>query len=181
MSEPAFLRSARRLIALGFGVLLSIGVTTIISATASTPAGATTTAACPAPTATAPQCDVITESGGQPNNPNGNYTPAELQSAYNMPSSSGGVGQTIGIVDAYDDPTAESDLGTYRSQYGLSACTTANGCFKKVNQTGGTTYPPSNTGWAEEISLDVDMVSAICPNCHIDLVEATSNGISDLV
>jgi subtilase family serine protease len=86
----------------------------------------------------------------------------------------------VGIVDAYDDPNAESDLAIYRSTYGLSPCTSANGCFKKVNQTGGTTYPTANVGWAEEISLDLDMVSAICPNCHILLVEANDSLDSDL-
>jgi subtilase family serine protease len=103
-----------------------------------------------------------------------------LQSAYNLPSSTAGSGQTIAIVDAFDDPKAESDLAVYRSQFGLPACTTANGCFRKVDQNGGTNYPRRNTGWAEEISLDVDMVSAICPNCHILLVEATSNTITNL-
>jgi subtilase family serine protease len=83
-------------------------------------------------------------------------------------------------VDAYDDPNAESDLAVYRSHYGLHACTTANGCFRKVNQTGGTSYPAGDTGWSQEISLDLDMVSAICPNCHILLVEANSANFSDL-
>jgi subtilase family serine protease len=68
----------------------------------------------------------------------------------------------------------------YRSQFGLPACTTANGCFRKVNQNGGTTYPRKNGGWAQEISLDLDMVSAICPNCHILLVEATSSSFANL-
>jgi len=99
-------------------------------------------------------------------------SPANLQSAYKLPT--GGSGKTVAIVDAYDDPNAESDLATYRSTFGLPACTTANGCFKKVNQTGGTSYPTGDTGWSEEISLDVDMVSAVCPSCHIPLVEATS-------
>jgi len=108
------------------------------------------------------------------------YFPADLQSAYKLPSSTAGSGQTIAIVDAYDDPTAEADLGVYRSQFGLSACTTANGCFKKVNQTGGTSYPRKNGGWAQEISLDLDMVSAICPNCHILLVEASSTSFANL-
>jgi subtilase family serine protease len=103
-----------------------------------------------------------------------------LQSAYNLPSSTAGSGQTVAIVDAYNDPNAESDLAVYRSQFGLSACTTANGCFKKVDQTGGTKYPRGNSGWAEEISLDLDMVSAICPNCHILLVEASSNSFTNL-
>ncbi len=108
------------------------------------------------------------------------YDPCDLQSAYDLPSTSAGTGQTIGIVDAYDDPNAEADLGVYRSTYGLPACTTANGCFKKVSQTGTTSYPAANSGWAGEISLDVDMASAICPNCHIVLVEATTNSLSDL-
>jgi len=86
----------------------------------------------------------------------------------------------VAIVDAYNDPNAESDLGAYRSHFGLPACTTANGCFRKINQNGGTTYPRGNTGWAEEISLDLDMVSAICPKCHILLVEANSNRFTDL-
>jgi subtilase family serine protease len=108
------------------------------------------------------------------------YGPASLQAAYNLPSSSGGSGQTVAIVDAYDDPNAEADLAVYRSQYGLSACTTANGCFKKVNQTGGTSYPRGDSGWAEEISLDLDMVSAACPNCKILLVEASSATMTNL-
>lgn len=108
------------------------------------------------------------------------YGPPDLQSAYALASSTAGSGQTVAIVDAYDDPTAEHDLGVYRSQYGLSSCTTANGCFKKVNQTGGSTAPSSNASWAQEISLDLDMVSAVCPNCHILLVEANSASYTDL-
>ena len=104
--------------------------------------------------------------------------PADLQSAYKLPA--GGAGQTIAIVDAFDDPNAESDLATYRSNFGLPACTTANLCFRKVNQNGGTAPPPSDVGWAEEISLDIDMVSAVCPACHILLVEATSNSFANL-
>lgn len=104
---------------------------------------------------------------------NGGYDPAYLQSAYNAPSASRGSGRTIAIVDAYDSPTAEADLAYYRSQFGLSACTTANGCFKKVDQKGGRSYPAYDPGWALEIALDIDMASAICPNCKILLVEAT--------
>jgi subtilase family serine protease len=108
------------------------------------------------------------------------FGPGDLASAYRIPAS-GGSGVTVGIVDAYDDPTAEADLGTYRSTYGLPACTTANGCFTKVSQTGSTTALPSlDTGWAAEIALDIEMVSAGCPSCHILLVEATSARNSDL-
>jgi subtilase family serine protease len=108
------------------------------------------------------------------------YNPADLQSAYKLPSSTAGSGQTVAIVDAYNDPNAESDLGVYRSKFGLSPCTTANGCFRKVDQNGGTSYPRGDTGWAEEISLDLDMVSAVCPNCHILLVEAKTNSFANL-
>jgi subtilase family serine protease len=95
-----------------------------------------------------------------------------------------GYGRTVGIVDAYDDPNVESDLATYRSNYGLPACTTANGCFHKVAQDGSTNYPaqePSGKNWAAEESLDVEMVSATCPNCHIVLVETNSDANSDLL
>jgi subtilase family serine protease len=110
-----------------------------------------------------------------PNSTPSGFGPSSLQSAYALPSSTNGAGQTVGIVDAYDDPNAESDLGVYRAQYGLPACTTANGCFKKLNQKGQQgSYPTKNGGWAEEISLDLDMASAICPNCKIILVEANS-------
>ncbi len=108
------------------------------------------------------------------------YGPADLQAAYHAPSATGGSGQTVAIVDAFDDPNAESDLAAYRSTFGLPACTTANGCFRKVNQSGGTSYPGADHGWAEEISLDVDMVSALCPLCHIVLVEANSATLTDL-
>jgi subtilase family serine protease len=107
------------------------------------------------------------------------YVPADLQAAYVL-NAGGGTGQTIAIVDAYDAPTAEADLGVYRSYFGLPACTTANGCFKKVNQSGGTSYPKADGGWAQEISLDLDMASAICPNCKIILVEATSPTFANL-
>ncbi|MFC9683719.1 peptidase S8 [Streptomyces sp. NPDC056948] len=111
------------------------------------------------------------------------YGPSDLQDAYGLTSAaaSNGTGRTIAIVDAYDDPNAESDLAAYRSHYGLPACTTANGCFKKVSQTGSTTsLPTADSGWAGEISLDLDMASAVCPNCHIALVEAKSASMANL-
>lgn len=108
------------------------------------------------------------------------FGPPDLLSAYNVPTG-GGAGQTIGIVDAYDNPFAEQDLATYRAQYGLPPCTSASGCFTKVNEQGLST-PPSQVdfGWAVESSLDIEMASAICPNCNILLVEATSQALSDL-
>jgi subtilase family serine protease len=114
-------------------------------------------------------------------NPSTGYTPCDLQSAYNVVNSTAGANQTVAIVDAFNDPNAESDLAVYRAQFGLPACTTANGCFRKVNQNGVQgSYPANNTGWSEEISLDLDMVSAICPSCHILLVEATTNSNANL-
>ncbi len=111
----------------------------------------------------------------------GGYSPENLSDAYDLPSRSAGTGQTIAIVDAYDDPDAEPDLEKYRSEYRIRECTGASGCFRKVNQNGGTDpYPTANGEWAKEISLDLDMVSAICPNCHILLVEANENSESDL-
>jgi subtilase family serine protease len=101
------------------------------------------------------------------------YGPADLRSAYKV-TGTGSSSYTIAIVDAYGYPNAEQDLATYRSQYGLPACTTANGCFKKVNQAGGTAYPRTDTGWDQEQALDLDMASAMCPNCKILLVQATS-------
>ena len=128
--------------------------------------------------------DVSAMSASQAAAPNATVAglgPAQLVSAYKLPSASAGSGQTIAIVDAMDDPTAEADLGTYRSQFGLSACTTANGCFRKVNQNGAASpLPAVDSGWALEISLDLDMASAICPNCHILLVEASSASFANL-
>jgi subtilase family serine protease len=108
--------------------------------------------------------------------------PADLVSAYQIPSlAANAATPTIGIVDAFDDPNAESDMNVYRAQFGLPACTTANGCFRKVNQRGVQgAYPRKNQGWGLEISLDLDMASAICPACHILLVEADSNSLANL-
>lgn len=103
----------------------------------------------------------------------------DLREAYNLPEG-GGAGQTVAVVDAYDDPTAESDLAVYRQQYGLPPCTTDNGCLTKVSQRGGTDYPEPDPDWAGEISLDLDMVSAAAPNAHILLVEADDPSFENL-
>jgi hypothetical protein len=109
------------------------------------------------------------------------YGPSDLQSAYRLPSATKGAGQTVAVVDADDDPHAAADLAIYRKQYGLPPCTAASGCFRKVNEKGQQgAYPAADPSWAEEESLDIDMVSAICPNCHILLVEATSASVADL-
>ena len=117
--------------------------------------------------------------GTGPGSPDG-LNPADLQAAYRLPSGTAGTGQTVAVIDAYDDPHAEADLGTYRRTFGLPPCTTASGCFRKLNENGGTAYPKGDAGWAEEISLDIDAVSAACPNCHIILVEASTAKFLDL-
>ena len=107
------------------------------------------------------------------------YGPADLRDAYGLPVT-GAANQTIAIVDAGDDPDAEADLAVYRQTYGLPACTTDNGCFRKVNQRGDATPLPQDWGWGPEISLDLDMASAACPSCSIVLVEADDPSIADM-
>ena len=106
-------------------------------------------------------------------------TPAQIQAAYKLSGDDAG-GATVAVVDAYNDPKAASDLATYRSQFGLPPCTTANGCFRQLNQTGGSSLPANDAGWGTEESLDLDAISAACPTCHIALVEANSANTSDL-
>ncbi len=117
--------------------------------------------------------DGATESG-----PNGGLTPAQLASAYEYDPTEGGYGQTVGIVNSFDDPNIEKDLATFDANYGLAACTTANGCFKKVGETGSTTALPKadTSGWSVEITLDVETVHAVCRNCRIVLVEVEGSG-----
>jgi hypothetical protein len=107
-------------------------------------------------------------------------TPSDLRSAYKI-TGTGSSSTIIALVDAYGYTNAESDLGVYRAQWGIPACTTANGCFEKLNQEGQQgNYPAQDIGWAQESALDLDMASAMCPNCKIFLLEANSNGYSDL-
>jgi hypothetical protein len=126
---------------------------------------------------------VRTESDGEtviPLAAPGNWLGAlDLRDAYKVPAT--GEGVTVAIVDAFDNPTAEQDLAYYRQTYGLPPCTTANGCFRKVNQLGAAgPLPAANTGWALEIALDIEMVSAVCPKCKILLVEANGAGVDDI-
>ena len=120
--------------------------------------------------------------------PSGAYNPADLQEAYGLASASAtaGGGETVAVVDAYNDPYARRDLAAYRAEYGLPACTSppaGPGCLTIANQAGHTGPLPAadpSGGWELEESLDLDMVSAICPNCGILLVEAKSASIADL-
>lgn len=147
---------------------------------------ASAAAVCPAPALGAAHCHalVVTDRNGNPlasTSPTG-LSPTTIKSVYGYATSStAGGGQTIAIVDAYDDPNAESDLAVFSSQYGLPACTTANGCFRKVDQNGGTSYPRTNAGWALEISLDIQWAHAIAPGAKILLVEASTNSFANLL
>ncbi len=103
----------------------------------------------------------------------GGLSPQDLESAYKIPLGDGS-SQTVAVVDAYGYPKAEADLAEYRARYGLPPCTKANGCFRKLNQQGQELkFPETVPGWDVEQALDLDMVSAACPSCHVLLVEAT--------
>jgi subtilase family serine protease len=106
------------------------------------------------------------------------YNPRALRSAYDISRASRtkGRGVTVAIVDAYRDPNAGQDLAVYRKYYGLTPCTRKNGCLKIVNEHGRSRLPAASGDWAREESLDLDTVSAICPHCHILLVEANNSG-----
>ncbi|EWT00657.1 peptidase S8 [Intrasporangium oryzae NRRL B-24470] len=176
-------RSALSFAAATGALVLMVGTTSAMAQPSSTASTHRAARVCAVPVPGTAGCHamVVLDATGKPQvaaTPSG-YGPADIRSAYGLASLNSG-GRTVAIVDAYDDPTAESDLGVYRSQFGLPACTTANGCFRKVNQTGGTSYPRANAGWATEISLDLDMVSAACPDCKILLVEASSNSFANL-
>ncbi len=136
----------------------------------------------PASSSTADAHSYQAGSGASSSGPAGGLTPSELASAYGSSPSLGGAGQTVAIVDAYDDPNIEGDLGTFDSEYGLAACTTANGCFEKVGQTGSkTSLPAADTvGWSAEMALDVETVHSVCSSCKIVLVEADSESLADL-
>ena len=108
------------------------------------------------------------------------YEPAELQAAYNLPSATAGQGQTIAIVLAYDNPNAETDLAVYRAMFGLPPCTRLNGCFHKYAKDGGTNLPKPDMYWGAEMSIDLDMASAICPNCKLDVVESDNDDPNNL-
>ena len=111
--------------------------------------------------------------------PNG-FTPAQIRHAYGFDQiANQGAGQIIGIVDAYDDANAESDLAVFNAQYNLPACTSSNGCFRKIY--GGSKRPAANANWALEISLDVQWAHAIAPKATILLVESTTNSLADLL
>lgn len=107
------------------------------------------------------------------------FTPNDIQKAYHLKGLTSN-GRTVAIVDAYGYPTLKSDLNTFRSTYGLSKCTTGNGCLKVLDQRGGHSAPPTDPGWDLEQALDLDMVSAACPDCKIVIVQSDTNSFKDL-
>jgi hypothetical protein len=121
------------------------------------------------------QCDVLIENGGAHSMYAG-WSAADLEAAYNLPSKTKGKGQKVFIVDAYDNPDVVNDFAAYRKGESLPT-----GTIKKYNQDGQqSNYPTGSPDWGVEIDLDVEMVSASCPNCEVNLVEANSNQWSDI-
>ncbi|CEG56923.1 S53 family peptidase [Legionella fallonii] len=118
----------------------------------------------------------------KPNTPHfapSGLTPHQVSNAYGFSAiSAQGKGQTIAIVDAFDDPRIEADLAVFNKQFGLPACTTKNGCFKKVYAK--KKKPPTDAGWSGEIALDVEWAHAMAPQAKIILVEAASDSMEDL-
>jgi PKD domain/Divergent InlB B-repeat domain/PASTA domain len=115
--------------------------------------------------------------------PNGGYSPTDLATAYGVnPAAS--TTQTVGIVDAYNDPSVLADLNFFDSHYGLPAETGSS--FEVVNETGAvidpetTSSPNQDVDWSGEISLDVETVRGLCNACRIVLVETDSNSSADL-
>jgi hypothetical protein len=158
------------------------GSTPAASSTPATPAaGYAVKAACAAPLPGRAAClglRLVSPAGSSPGATG--VSPAQLHKAYELPFESTEA-QTIAIVDAYDDPNAEADLGVFDQHYGLPACTHENGCFSKVNQQGlAAPLPPGNGEWSIEISTDVQVAHSLCENCHIVLVEASSDTFLNL-
>lgn len=171
--------------ALGLAGLAGVLAPTRPAAAAAAPAGAAAGAvragrapACASGSPGRARCAVVI-AGPASGTPQG-LAPSDLRDAYGFQSSSEGMRQTVAVVVPYDDPTAESDLAVYRSQFGIPACTTADGCFKKEDENGGSNYSSytAPAGWSVPTSEALDMVSAICPNCHLLLVEAANTDVS---
>ncbi|WP_427887627.1 S53 family peptidase [Kribbella sp. GL6] len=179
---------------------LSAGALAVVGATAAMASASAQTGAAPTPytagkhaakvcsattaahTAVCDAVKLVDAKGAAPRSstpPSTGLTPSGLQDAYKLTGLKAN-GRTVAIVDAYGYPSLERDLGVYRSQFGLSACTTANGCLKVIDQNGGTSLPKFNAGWAGEQALDVDAVSAAAPDAKIIVVQAKSASFADL-
>jgi subtilase family serine protease len=112
--------------------------------------------------------------------PSTNKTPANVRHAYGFDQiNNQGAGQTIAIIDAYDDPNIESDLAYFSQAFGLPSCSSSTGCFRKLYAAGY--QPATDGGWSLEIALDVQWAHAIAPQAKILLVEAKSSSMNDLM
>lgn len=160
-----------------------------LPAVSPTPIPADQVACAPGPAAAL--CGVIKGPSAPSKTPSGGLTPAQLRAAYNLPAPATGVpsGPAIAIVVAFDSSSAEQDLGTYRTQFGLPPCTTSNGCFQKVilPPTLGDLLPvllaplgSSSSTWSDERALDLAMASAACPNCRLILIESAGQDLDSL-
>jgi subtilase family serine protease len=161
--------------------LSSSGLTVaLIGALAVAPSASAAVVACPQGASNSSRC-LAEATGSGTTSPTG-LSPAQIKSAYGWPTKSNvGAGETIALVVANDDPSAEADLAAFDHQYGLPACTTANGCLTKVDASGGTSYPPFNNGWAFESSIDVQWAHAVAPGAKILLVEAQSESLGHML
>jgi subtilase family serine protease len=111
--------------------------------------------------------------------PSSAYKPSQKRHAYGFDQiTNQGSGQVIAIVDAYDGPNIESELGVFDRQFGLPACSSQNGCFRKIYANGR--KPATNANWGIEIALDVAWAHAIAPQAKIVLVESATNSLADL-
>ncbi len=161
------------------GGLVALLMVSAAGPSSTTAREAVTAAACTVPTPGAASCLSdrvqlsVTASAPQ------GLSARDLRLAYRLSMTAGG-GRTVAVIGAYDDPSAAGDLAVYRRTNGLPPCTVANGCFRKVNQSGGSGLPRADAAWAGESSLDIEMVSAACAACHILLVEATTSSMADL-
>ena len=110
-------------------------------------------------------------------------SPLYIQQAYDLTalSAGGGQGRTVAVVDAFGDPTLSADLAAFRANFGLPPCTLASACLRVLNEQGQSTpLPTASPSWSVEQALDVDAVSALCPNCDIVVVEADGADTFDM-
>lgn len=167
----------KRIVGLAYvTALLASSIPVVAEASAET----VTTASCSTQSTVGARC-LAQATGSGSSSPVG-LSPAQIKAAYGWSAkTTAGSGQTIAIVVAHDNPAVESDLAVFSGQYGLPPCTTANGCFTKVDSSGGPNYPSYTKGWEFEIEIDVQWTHAIAPGAKILLVEATTANLNDML
>ena len=115
------------------------------------------------------------------------FTPAQIVHAYGIDQlafkngtvKGDGTGETIAIVDAYFDPTIQSDLSTFSQEFNLAPLDGKNGdgTFTQLDLSNKTLSPPGDD-WTLETALDVEWAHAVAPKAKIVLVEAKSDGLN---